>query len=283
MLAPEYGGDGGKTVGLCAGRQGPVATFPGHWAPNDLAIYLGDKFPAGYRGGAFVAFHGSWNRAPLPQGGYNVVFQPLADGKASGPSIVFADGFAGRYEEPGRAAFRPSGLAVAPDGALYVGDDVHGRIWRITYNGDGSDKVAPAATVAPPSSTTASQNPLPPEGVHPDAGRQATQQLPTPPGATRQQVALGDRIFHGLAANGACSGCHGSDAGGSPVGPPLDTGHWLWGDGSLASLSAIIAKGVPKPKRYEGVMPPMGGSPLSRQELAAVSAYVWAIGHAGKH
>ncbi|MEA2854261.1 MAG: hypothetical protein QOE02_4280, partial [Rhodospirillaceae bacterium] len=43
------------------------------------------------------------------------------------------------------------------------------------------------------------------------------------------------------------------------------------------------AKGVPKPKRYEGVMPPMGGSPLSKQDLAAVSAYVWAIGHAGNH
>jgi glucose/arabinose dehydrogenase/cytochrome c553 len=282
VLAPEYGGDGGKTVGLCAQRQGPVATFPGHWAPNDLAIYLGSEFPADYRGGAFIAFHGSWNRAPLPQGGYNVVFQPLADGRASGPFIVFADGFAGQYKEPGRAAFRPTGLAVGPDGALYVSDDVHGRIWRITYNGDGSDKPAPALPPASAPAATASQTALPPEGVHPDAGRQAGA-LPTPPGATAQQVALGNRIFHGEAANGACSGCHGSDAGGSPVGPPLNTGHWLWGDGSLASLNDIIDKGVPKPKLYEGVMPPMGGSPLSKQDLAAVSAYVWAIGHAGNH
>lgn len=277
VLAPEYGGDGGRTVGLCTQRHAPVATFPGHWAPNALAIYLGSKFPAGYRGGAFIAFHGSWNRAPLAQGGYNVVFQPLADGNASGPYVVFADGFAGRYKEPGRAAFRPSGLAMAPDGALYVSDDMHGRIWRITYNGDGSDKVAPAATPVP--AATASQTVEPPEGMHPDAGRQA-HALPTPPGATPEQVALGDRIFHGEAASGACSGCHGSDAGGSPVGPPLNTGNWLWSDGSLASLSAIIEKGVPKPKRYEGVMPPMGGSPLSKQDLAAVSAYVWAISHA---
>jgi glucose/arabinose dehydrogenase/mono/diheme cytochrome c family protein len=278
VLAPEYGGDGGKTAGLCAQRQGPVAAFPGHWAPNALAIYLGTTFPAGYRGGAFIAFHGSWNRAPLPQGGYNVIFQPLADGKASGPYVVFADGFAGQYKEPGRAAFRPSGLAVGPDGALYVGDDVHGRIWRITYAGDGSDKIAPAPTLA--SSAAASPPVTPPEGVHPDAGRR-TPALPTPPGATPGQVALGDRIYHGEAANGACTGCHGSDGGGSPVGPPLNTGRWLWGDGSLASLSDIIAKGVPKPKRYQGVMPPMGGSPLSTQDLAAVSAYVWAIGHAG--
>jgi glucose/arabinose dehydrogenase len=279
VLAPEYGGDGGKTVGLCAQRQGPVAAFPGHWAPNGLAIYLGTKFPAGYRGGAFIAFHGSWNRAPLPQGGYNVVFQPLADGRASAPFVVFADGFAGRYKEPGRAAFRPSGLAVGPDGALYIGDDVHGRIWRITYNGDGSDKVAPATSGSATAAAAAAA--VPPEGVHPDAGRQA-RRLPTPPGATPEQVALGDRIFHGEAANGACGGCHGSDAGGSPVGPPLNTGRWLWGDGSLASISDIIEKGVPKPKRYEGVMPPMGGSPLSKQDLAAVSAYVWAIGHSDR-
>jgi glucose/arabinose dehydrogenase len=133
VLAPEYGGDGGKTVGVCAQRQAPVAAFPGHWAPNDLAIYHGTRFPAAYRGGAFIAFHGSWNRAPDPQGGYNVVFQPLVDGKASGPLVVFADGFAGAYKDPGWAAFPPTGLAEGPDGALYVSDDVHGRIWRVTY------------------------------------------------------------------------------------------------------------------------------------------------------
>ncbi|WP_085933586.1 PQQ-dependent sugar dehydrogenase [Enhydrobacter aerosaccus] len=277
VLAPEYGGDGGKTVGLCAQRTAPVAAFPGHWAPNDLALYLGSKFPAGYRGGAFIAFHGSWNRAPLPQGGYNVVFQPLADGKASGPYVVFADGFAGAYKEPGRAAFRPSGLAVAPDGALYVSDDVHGRIWRITYTGDGSDKVAPAPS--PTTMTTAAQGAVPPEGTHPDAGR-ASVPLPTPPGSSPDQVAQGDRIFHGEASNGTCSGCHGSDAGGTPVGPSLKSGQWMWSDGSLSGLEGVIAKGVPQPKRYQGVMPPMGGSSLTQADLAAVAAYVWAISHA---
>ena len=84
VLAPEYGGDGGKAVGVCADKTGPIASFPAHWAPNDLLLYSGEQFPAAYRGGAFIAFHGSWNRAPFPQGGYNVVFQPLADGKASG-------------------------------------------------------------------------------------------------------------------------------------------------------------------------------------------------------
>ena len=62
MLAPEYGGDG-KKVGVCAEKKAPVASLPGHWAPNDLLIYSGNAFPAAYQGGAFVAFHGSWNRA----------------------------------------------------------------------------------------------------------------------------------------------------------------------------------------------------------------------------
>src|SRR5207302_6027134 len=102
LLAPEYGGDG-KTAGLCAQKRAPIASFPAHWAPNDLALYDGAQFPSAYRGGAFIAFHGSWNRAPLPQGGYNIVFQPLADGKPSGNYVVFADGFAGPVEEPGQA------------------------------------------------------------------------------------------------------------------------------------------------------------------------------------
>lgn len=277
VLAPEYGGDGGKKVGVCAQRLGPVAAFPGHWAPNDLAIYHGTKFPKGYHGGAFIAFHGSWNRAPLPQGGYNVVFQPLADGKASGPYVVFADGFAGAVKEPGKAAFRPTGLAEAPDGSLYISDDVHGRIWRVTYNGDGSDTVASAT--APVASATPSPDVPPPEGLHPDAGRQVAA-LPTPPGATTEEVSLGERIFHGEVANGTCSGCHGADAAGTSVGPPLNAGHWIWGDGSLASLTQTIKEGVANPKQYSGVMPPLGGAELSQQQLAAVAAYVWAVGHA---
>jgi glucose/arabinose dehydrogenase len=132
VLAPEYGGDG-KKVGECATKRGPVAVFPAHWAPVALVFYEGDMFPPSYRGGAFIAFHGSWNRAPEPQEGYNVVFQPMSRGKASGKYQVFADGFAGARKEPGLAAHRPAGLAVGPDGALYVSDDQRGRIWRVVY------------------------------------------------------------------------------------------------------------------------------------------------------
>ena len=132
VLAPEYGGDG-KEVGRCNAKLGPVAAFPAHWAPNALVFYNGDMFPPEYRGGAFIAFHGSWNRAPEPQEGYNVVFQPLAQGKASGTYRVFADGFAGERKDPGMAAHRPAGLTVGRDGALYISDDQRGTIWRVTY------------------------------------------------------------------------------------------------------------------------------------------------------
>ena len=135
VLSPEYGGNGGQAVGICAEKLPPVAAFPGHWAPNDLVIYKGAQFPESYRGGAFIAFHGSWNRSSGPQAGYKVVFQPLADGKASAPHFVFADGFAGNIAETGRSDHRPTGLAVGPDGSLYICDDHAGRIWHITYKG----------------------------------------------------------------------------------------------------------------------------------------------------
>jgi glucose/arabinose dehydrogenase len=136
ILAPEYGGDA-KKQGRCAGVDLPVVAFPGHWAPNALIFYTGKKFPEHYRNGAFVAFHGSWNRAPELQAGYNVAFVPFKNGKASGKYEIFADGFAGINEikGPAQVKHRPMGLAVGPDGALYISDDVKGTIWKIVYTG----------------------------------------------------------------------------------------------------------------------------------------------------
>ena len=277
VLAPEYGGDGGKAVGVCAEKKAPVAFFPGHWAPNDLLIYTGKVFPASYQGGAFIAFHGSWNRAPLPQGGYDVVFQPLKDGKAAGDYITFADGFAGATKEPGRAAFRPTGLAMTPDGAMFISDDAHGRIWRVTYHGAADAQVA--AAPAPKVASSSSGDAGPPEGMHADAGRTDSGSLPVPTGATKDEVALGDRIFHGEVADGTCAGCHGSDAKGSPQAPSLVNGNWSFGDGSLKAITQTIANGVPKPHNYSDPMPPRGGAPLSDADVNAVAAYVWAISH----
>jgi len=136
VVAPEYGGDGEEEAE--AGRYPePLHAFPAHWAPNDLLFYDGGQFPPRYAGGAFIAWHGSWNRAPQPQEGYRVTFVPFADGTLSAAPADFLAGFAGTDEiaQPGDAEYRPMGLGVGPDGALYVGDTQQGRIWRVTYTG----------------------------------------------------------------------------------------------------------------------------------------------------
>ncbi|MGM0529984.1 MAG: PQQ-dependent sugar dehydrogenase [Bacteroidota bacterium] len=137
VLAPEYGGDRSK-VGRCAEMDDPIMGFPGHYAPNDVLFYTGDQFPDKYKNGAFVAFHGSWNRAPQEQEGYNVVFVPFDGEKPSGDWEVFADDFAGvdKIESPGDAKYRPTGLAVGPDGALYVSETESGKVWKIMYTGE---------------------------------------------------------------------------------------------------------------------------------------------------
>lgn len=136
LLNPEYGGDG-ETVGRCEQFEEPIQAFPGHWAPNGLLFYTADRFPEQYQGGAFIAWHGSWNRAPLPQQGYKVTFSPFEGSEPTGDYEVFADGFAGAdtLRSAGAAEYRPTGLAVGPEGGLYVSDDAEGRIWRITYVG----------------------------------------------------------------------------------------------------------------------------------------------------
>jgi glucose/arabinose dehydrogenase len=99
VQAPEYGGDG-KTVGRCEGKQGNVGFFPGHWAPDGLLFYTGTALPPRYHNGAFIVFHGSWNRAPLPQQGFKVVFQPMARGRAEGEYETIVDGFVDAEGKP---------------------------------------------------------------------------------------------------------------------------------------------------------------------------------------
>jgi len=137
VLMPEYGGDG-EEIGRCDQFEDPIQAFPGHWGPNDVLFYDGDQFPEEYRGGAFVAWHGSWNRAPLPQEGYKVTFTPFDGTTPSGDYEAFADNFASAdtLRNPGEAEHRPTGLAVGPDGGLYVADDAAGTIWRIAYVGE---------------------------------------------------------------------------------------------------------------------------------------------------
>ena len=284
VLAPEYGGDGGHAVGVCAGKIAPVAAFPAHWAPNGMAFYSGAQFPARYRNGVFIAFHGSWDRAPYEQGGYNIVFQSFAGKGASSRCEVFADGFAGDVKTPEGAVYRPSGVAVGPDGSLYVSDDIKGRIFKITYKGGpgaaaGATGVTPCPSLSAPAGEIVQAKAKPPEGNNPDAGAAESSNLPVPPGATREMVVLGDKIYHGQVANGTCTACHGANAEGTPIGSNLKANKWLWSDGSWEGITKTITNGVPNPKQYRSPMPPLGGSELTPDQTSAVAAYVWAVSH----
>jgi glucose/arabinose dehydrogenase/mono/diheme cytochrome c family protein len=276
VLAPEYGGDGGNKIGVCANKIAPIAIFPAHWGPNAAVFYDQKQFPARYHNGVFIAFHGSWDRAPYAQGGYNVIFQPVSAGRASGPCELFADGFAGPIETPEKAEHRPSGLAVGPDGALYISDDIKGRIYRVVYVGGaagGGAKFTPCQSPTAPAGPIVEAQAKPPEGTNPDAG------LTPPPGATPAMVTLGDRVYHGEVGGASCTGCHGASGKGTPLGPDLTDTKWLWSDGSYEGIRKTILEGVMQPKEYRSPMPPMGGAQLTPDQVSALAAYVWALSH----
>ena len=136
VLAPEYGGDG-RAAGKCENAKDPLYAFPGHMGPNDIAFYQNGQFPDKYNEGVFIAFHGSWNRAPLRQKGYFIAFVPMKDGQPTGDWEIFADGFSGLDTDEGQREiqYRPTGIAIGPDGALYISDSIKGKIWKITYEG----------------------------------------------------------------------------------------------------------------------------------------------------
>jgi len=134
VLAPEYGGNG-IAIGRCEDAIEPAAVLPAHWAPLGIHFYRGDQFPERYRGGAFIANHGSrFEPEAVDPPGYDVVFVPFDDGTPTDAYEVFAEDFAGEGRPlPEAAEYRPVGLAESPDGSLYISDDVTGRIWRVTY------------------------------------------------------------------------------------------------------------------------------------------------------
>ena len=244
-LNPEYGGDG-KITERCEGAKLPLVAFPGHWGPNDLLFYKGDQFPERYKNGAFIAFHGSWNRLGTYQAGYNVVFVPMQDGKPSGDYEIFAQGFTGTdtLKSPGDARFRPCGLAEGPDGSLYIADSQKGRIWRVLYY---------------------------PEGV-PDVEAEEQQE--------EQQVAMGEvpeafkpgkQVYDSY-----CIACHQANGLGAPgMNPPLVATDWVTGD--KERLINVLLNGMSEPTEikgeiYQNAMPAQ--SFLTNQQIADVLSFI---------
>ena len=108
----------------------PDVLLGAHVAPLEFTFYSGKQFPPSYFGGAFIAEHGSWNRAS--RSGYQLAFVAFKDGQPSADPVPFMTGL---VPDPGGDLVygRPVGVTTAPDGSLLVADDGIGVIYRITY------------------------------------------------------------------------------------------------------------------------------------------------------
>ena len=256
LLNPEYGGDG-KKVGKGADYEQPLIGFPAHWAPNDILFYKGDQFPAHYKNGAFIAFHGSTIRAPYSQAGYFVAFVPFENGKPSGPWEVFADGFAGMDTiiNTTDAQHRPMGLAEGPDGSLYISDSRKGKIWRIMFKGDktkfGNEQLASMEQ------------------------RKNSAHIRTPDEVAdnlQKEIAIGGEQLYQT----YCAACHLADGKGDDSRfPPLDGSEFVLGD--KTRLINILLNGMQQPitvkgKQFNGLMP--SHRFLSDKDLAMVLTYI---------
>lgn len=247
FLNPEYGGDGVITD-RCEGVKLPLIGFPGHWGPNDLVFYQGDMFPERYKGGAFIAFHGSWNRLNSDQAGFNVIFVPMKDGIPSGEWEVFADGFVGSkpVQNPGDAKFRPCGLAEGPDGSLYIVDSQKGRIWRIVYYKDGIPGYQERLII--------------------DSDDEESIEVEIP-----EELLAGKKVYDAY-----CGACHMANGKGVPsMNPPLIATEYVLGDKDR--LIGIVLNGMQDPieingETYQNIM--ASHAFLSDQQIADVLTYV---------
>jgi glucose/arabinose dehydrogenase/cytochrome c5 len=264
MLAPEYGGDGKKEGS--AEYIDPVAAYPAHMAPNGLLFYTGSQFPAKYRNGAFIAFHGSWNRAPEPQAGYFVVFQPFKNGMPAGDWEVFADNFSGSPEKTasGRADHRPCGLAQGPDGSLYVTDDKNGTIFKISYNkNEAIEKKATVKTAPAKKAVTVKKTTT--------ANTTAKTAAPTKPvGNINPSFIAGKAVYMQN-----CAACHQADGGGvGELNPPLTKTSYVLGDKNR--LINVVLKGLSQQpvdgEKYSNAMPPLNY--LSDKQIADVLTFI---------
>jgi len=244
VLAPEYGGDG-KSIGRCSEFAQPQVAFPGHYSPSSIAFYHHEQFPPHYRGGAFVALKGSWNRAPLPQDGYIVAYLPFAESAPTGTWEVFADGFKGfsSLYERDNAVYRPQSVFMHPDGSLYILDNKQGRIWRVTYTG---------AEAAPQI-----------------AGKQQAED-------DRDLIVAASQDVGAELYSAHCASCHQSGGGGvRGEFPPLTNSAWVAGD--KGRLIATTLHGLQGPIEingdlYDELMP--GFAFLDDEDIAALLTFI---------
>jgi mono/diheme cytochrome c family protein len=184
----------------------------------------------------FLAFHGSWNRAPRPQAGYKIVFIPFGkDGMPVGKTETgegtyeeFATGFPGvdYFTNTRDAKYRPAGVAVGPDGSLYISETEKGRIWRVIYTGDLTPRVGARATLA----------------------------------AAPAFVGLGADTPGGKLYTAVCAACHMPNGSGVPSMQPALTGSAVVA-GDTDRLINVILKGpaavLPADReKFNNVMPP---------------------------
>lgn len=121
--------------------------------------------------------------------------------------------------------------------------------------------------------------PLPPRVRAPTGADQPAPELAAgdlPAGVTLEMVSEGQRLFGTV-----CVACHGAAGSGSPVGPQLNDQNWIHITGQFEEIVNIINVGVAQPRQYPGAMPPRGGGNFTDEQIRAISAYVFAISHAG--
>lgn len=257
MLQPGYGGDS-KIVGRASEFDVPVLGFPGHWAPMDILFYQGNQFPARYKQGAFVAFHGSTDRSPYPQAGYIVCFVPFKNGTATGDIEVFADGFTGldTVVNTSDAVYRPMGLSTGPDGSLYISESNKGKIWRIMYKGD--KKEFGEAQLA-------------------QMEKRKTRSYIKEPDPIKDNLHRGDMLAGSILYNTYCASCHQQNGkGDNNRFPPLAGSDWVTGDKD--KLLGVILNGLNGPikvngQSWDGLMPPHSGY-LDDHAIASISTYI---------
>ena len=257
LLNPEYGGDGKTAAGRCDKCDKPLIGFPAHWAPNDILFYQGSSFPDRYKNGAFIAFHGSTNRAPYPQAGYFIGFMPAKTGAIAKDWEVFADGFASvdPIVNVSDAVYRPMGIAMGPDGSLYFAETEKGKIWRVTYKGDKAKfGTSQLAQMEKRKTMSNIRNPDP-----------ITDNL------DRDRPVAGGKVYGVY-----CSACHQRNGmGDSQRFPPLSGSEWVNGD--KKKLITVLLKGLEGPievkgQSYNNVMPQH--SFLKNEDIAEVLTHI---------